>query len=113
MSLGDKIGGVLKGTFDTIHGAGETIRGNINDGLDSAGEGLRHASSEHHKDEQSASTTTTTSSDASTFGKSSDYDTAGSQKGVANKGTEEFKHGIEQISDAFHSSKSSNTHSST
>ncbi|TKY87020.1 hypothetical protein EX895_003697 [Sporisorium graminicola] len=107
MSAGDKLGGAVKGVFNTIHGAGEAIRGNINDGLDSAGEGLRQASSD--KDGHS---TTTSSSDPSTFGKSDDYNQSGNHQGVAQKGTDEFKQGIEQISNAFNSNKSSNTHSS-
>ncbi|KIS65835.1 uncharacterized protein UMAG_11229 [Mycosarcoma maydis] len=99
MSAGDKIGGVLKGAIETIHGAGESIRGNINDRLDSAGEGLRSADSTN---------STANASDPSTFGRSSDYNNSANHQDVAKNGSAEFKHGISKLQNAF----SSNTTSS-
>lgn len=96
-----------RSAIDTIHGAGETIRGTINDGLDSAGEGLRNADSND---------STAKTSDPSAFGKSSDYDNSGNHQGVAEKGTNEFKQGVEQLQNTFSSNSttsSSTTHPST
>ncbi|EST06810.1 hypothetical protein PSEUBRA_003797 [Kalmanozyma brasiliensis GHG001] len=99
-NAGDRIGGAIKGAFNAVHGVGETIRGNINDGVDAAGEGLRDAS---HDDR---------AADPSAVGRSSDYDTQGNHRGVAQEGTEEFKSGIQQMKNAF-SSDSSSTNTTT
>ncbi|PWY98639.1 hypothetical protein BCV70DRAFT_144415, partial [Testicularia cyperi] len=88
--------------FDAGHGAGEVIRGNINDTLDSAGEGLRKGTSEH---DSSATTTATGTEDI--HGRSSDYNHAGSHQGVAQNGANEFHKGLDRLTGALSGNSSS------
>ncbi|SPO48838.1 uncharacterized protein PSANT_06529 [Moesziomyces antarcticus] len=93
-STGNKIGDTIKGVLNAGHGAGETIRGTINQTLDSAGEGLRQGSSHTH-----------TARDAPTDGKSADYAGNHSQRDVTQNGADEFKRGIDSIAGAFNKDK--------
>ncbi|SNX87973.1 uncharacterized protein MEPE_06684 [Melanopsichium pennsylvanicum] len=95
---GNSIGDAVKGALDVIHGAGESIRGNINQGLDSAGEGLRNADSSQHSTTNEAA-----------HGRSSDYTNQGSQQGVADKGAQEFKSGVDKLTGAFNKNNSSSS----
>ncbi|SPO31427.1 uncharacterized protein UTRI_06557 [Ustilago trichophora] len=93
----NSIGDAVKGALNTIHGAGESIRGNINQTLDSAGEGLRNPNS--------------STSTSPAYGKSTDYNNpTASQQGVADKGAQEFKQGIDKLSGAFNANNNSTSH---
>ncbi|KAJ1021887.1 hypothetical protein NDA16_003649 [Ustilago loliicola] len=70
---GKSLGEAVKGVFTTAHGAGEAIRGNVNQTLDSAGEGLRQGTSD---DAQAKA-------HAEDHGRNSDYDKDGSHEGAA------------------------------
>ncbi|SPO31736.1 uncharacterized protein UTRI_06557_B [Ustilago trichophora] len=101
-SNNNSIGDAVKGALNTIHGAGESIRGNINQTLDSAGEGIRNSDSHN-------STSTNTFQPPATHGKSRDYDNpTASQQGIADKGAQEFKQGIDKLSSAFNANTSHN-----
>lgn len=86
--------------LDAGHGAGEVIRGNFNDTVDNAGEGLRNSTN----DSNSSAPNT-----ENVQGRSSDYDNAGDHSTVAKGGSEEFKEGINRISNAFNSNSTTNT----
>ncbi|CCF48774.1 hypothetical protein NDA11_000554 [Ustilago hordei] len=102
---GKSFGEAVKGVFTAAHGAGEAIRGNANQTLDSAGEGLKHDTSDPN----------TAKAHADAHGRSSDYDKAGSHQGVAAKGADEFKAGTHKLGSVFGKNKTTqpvNTNSS-
>lgn len=84
--------------LDAGHGVGEVIRGNFNDAVDNAGEGLRNSTN----DSNSSAPTS-----ENVHGRSADYNHGADHSTVAKNGTEEFKDGINRVSSAFHSDSSS------
>ncbi|KAK0550595.1 hypothetical protein OC846_003610 [Tilletia horrida] len=76
-NAGESVGNAIKGAFNAIGGAGESIRGNINAALDGAGEAITH----------NTSTGTTAPSSMSSEDPNS----------VAKKGEQQFKEGIAQL----------------
>lgn len=86
--------------FNTAHGAGETIRGNINSFLDQGGEALAGGSNQ----EQAARQSSTTGGSGQT---TADHDS------VAQNGLQEIKSGLNQLGGGSGSTTSSTGASST
>ncbi|PWN26395.1 hypothetical protein BDZ90DRAFT_280438 [Jaminaea rosea] len=84
---GNSIGEGIKGVFNTIGGAGESIRGNFNNFVDQAGEGL--ASNMGSKEEQEAR--------QAKLGQEGSGTKVGENADIASKGEEQVKRGINQL----------------
>ncbi|CAO1638893.1 unnamed protein product [Sympodiomycopsis kandeliae] len=87
-NAGQSFGDAVKGVFNTAHGAGESIRGNFNNFVDQAGEGL--ASQMGDKNEQAEREQKLAQSGSSSK--------PGENANIAEKGKEEMTRGLNQIS---------------
>ncbi|CAO1614502.1 unnamed protein product [Parajaminaea phylloscopi] len=84
---GQGLGDAVKGIFNTVGGAGEAIRGNFNDFVDRAGEGL--ASAGEDKESQERRQAQLNSSTSGTR--------PGENADVARKGMDQINQGINQL----------------
>ncbi|CAO1636009.1 unnamed protein product [Jaminaea pallidilutea] len=84
---GQGVGDAIKGVFNTAGGAGESIRGNFNNFVDQAGEGLASRMGSGEEQQQRAEKLDSSNSGAK----------PGENAEIAQKGEDQFKQGLEQM----------------